>query len=204
VAWLVTGDGSYADRAQAMMVGLVNRIESHPAMATDGGFDSAFMEDVAALAVGYDWMYHALSEDDRQVLRDTLWRAAKRLRNPTADTSGVIWIDDQLSAFGNYEPRWLWALTAAGLALWGEHEDAATLLEFCRQTLTDTFISALDIQEGGAWAEGPVYGFIANWPKVQTALAWWTAAGENYFDDTDWWYDRQAYDLFLHPAQVRL
>jgi hypothetical protein len=203
VAWLVTGDGSYADRAEAMMVGLVNRIESHPAMSADGGFDGAFMEDVAALAVGYDWMYHALSEDDRQVLRDTLWRAAKRLRNPTADTSGVIWIDDQLSAFGNYEPRWLWALTAVGLALWTEHEDAATLLEFCRQTLTNTFIPALDIQEGGAWAEGPVYGFIANWPKVQTALAWWTAAGENYFDDTAWWYDRLAYDLFLyHPAQV--
>jgi hypothetical protein len=204
LAWLVTGDIRYAERAKTVMVDLVNRVESHPAMAANGGFDGPFMEDVAAIAIGYDWLYHTLSDADRALLRDTLWRAAKRLRNPTADTSGVIWIDDQLSAFGNYEPRWLWALTATGLALWDEQEDAPTLLEFCRQTFRDVMIPALDIQKGGAWAEGPVYGFIANWPKVQTALAWWTAAGENYFDDTDWWYDRLAYDLFLlHPAQVR-
>ncbi len=204
VMWLITQDSTYAERAKTLMVGLVNRIENHPAMASNGGFDGAFMGDVAALAVGYDWLYHALSDDDRAPLRDTLWRAAKRLRNPSADQDGVIWIDDRLSAFGNYEPRWLWALTATGLALWGEHEDAVTLLEFCRQTFLETMIPALDLQEGGAWAEGPVYGFIANWPKVQTALAWWTAAGENYFDDTDWWYDRLAYDLFLyHPAQAR-
>jgi hypothetical protein len=204
LAWLVTSDIRYAERAKTIMIGLVNRVESHPTMTAGGGFDGQFMEDVATLAVGYDWLYYALSDADRALLRDMLWRAAKRLRNPTADTSGVIWIDDQLSAFGNYEPRWLWALTATGLALWGEQEDAATLIEFCRQTLTQTVIPALDIQQGGAWAEGPVYGFIANWPKVQTALAWWTAAGENYFDDTDWWYDRLAYDLFLlHPAQTR-
>jgi hypothetical protein len=203
LAWLVTGDDMYATRAKAVMVGLVNRVESHPALTEDAGFDGAFIEDVAALAVGYDWSYGALTNEDRVVIRDTLWRAVKRLRNPAADTDGLIWVGDQMSAFGNYEPRWLWALTATGLALWGEHEDAPTLLEFCRQTLTGTIIPALDLQEGGAWAEGPVYGFIANWPKVQTALAWWTAAGENYFDDTEWWYDRLAYDLFLyHPAQV--
>jgi hypothetical protein len=204
LAWLVTGETSYATRAKAIMVGLVNRVEAHPVMAANGGFDGQFMEDVAALAVGYDWLYHTLSDSDRVSLQDTLWRAAKRLRNPAADTHSVIWIEDQMSAFGNDEPRWLWALTAAGLALWGENEDAATLLEFCRQTLADVIIPALDIQKGGAWAEGPVYGFFANWPKAETALAWWTAAGENYFDDTNWWYDRLAYDLFLyHPAQVR-
>jgi hypothetical protein len=204
LAWLVTGKGPYAARARTVMVDLTNRVESDPAMLEDGGLSGEFMENVAALAVGYDWLYGALTTEDRAALRDTLWRAAKRLRNPAADTEGIIWLDGQLSAFGNYEPRWLWALTAVGLALWGEQPEAPTLLQFCRQTLTDTIIPALDLQQGGAWAEGPVYGFIANWPEVQTALAWWTAAGENYFDDTRWWYDRLAYDMFLyHPSESR-
>lgn len=204
VAWLVTGEADYARRGRALMVDLVNRVESDPAMTGEGGLDGAFFEHVAALAVGYDWLYDSLSDDDRAALRDTLWRAAKQLRNPALDTDGIVWLDGQLSAFGNYDARWLWALTATALALWGEHPEASTLVEFCRVTLVETVLPALDLQTGGAWAEGPVYGFIAGWPKVQTALAWWTAAGENYFAESRWWYDRLAYDMFLyHPAQAR-
>ncbi|NLF75104.1 MAG: DUF4962 domain-containing protein [Chloroflexi bacterium] len=202
--WLVTGEFRYAERAQKLMVDLVNRVEMHPVMTGAGGFDGEFMEQVAALAVGYDWLYSALTGQDRAALRDVLWRASVRLRDPAADTDNIVWLDGALLAFGNYEPRWLWALTATGLALSGEHPDASSLLSFCRKTLVGSVIPALDLQTGGAWAEGPVYGFIANWPRVQTALAWWTAAGENYFDDTRWWYDRLAYDLFLYyPTPAR-
>ncbi len=204
LAWLVTDDSSYATRARVIMVTLANRIENHPALTGEGGFDGDLLEDVAALAVGYDWLYDALSHEDRAALRQTLWRAANVLFDPTADEESIVWADGKdIMAFGNYSPRWLWALTATGLALWGENESVPVLLDFCRDTLTEVFIPALDIQTGGAWAEGPVYGFIANWPKVQTALAWWTAAGENYFDDTTWWYDRLAYDMFLyHPGKA--
>jgi len=204
VAWLVTGDLRYAERAKRVMAGLINRIEAHPVMqGSEGGIDGQLLEDVAALAVGFDWMYHALTTDDRANVQDTLWRASKRLRDPEADIDGIIWVNGQLSAFGNYDARWLWALTATALALWGEHENAPALMDFCREVLTGTVIPALDLQQGGAWAEGPVYGFIAVWPKVQTALAWWTAAGENYFAATRWWYDRLAYDLFLyHPSNT--
>lgn len=203
LAWLVTGKDDYAARAKSIMVDLSNRVENAPVMNGGGGLDGEFMGNVAALAVGYDWLYGALTAEDRAGLGTTLWRASKVLRNPASDTDGIIWLDGQLMAFGNYEPRWLWALTAVGLALWGENDEAPNLIEFCRVTLAETFIPALDLQQGGAWAEGPVYGFIANWPKVQTALAWWTAAGENFFDDTTWWYDRLAYDMFLyHPSQT--
>jgi hypothetical protein len=201
LAWLVTGQESYAQRARAVMVDLANQVAADPVMNGEDGLDGAFFENVAALAVGYDWLYDRLTGDDRAELEDTLWRAAKRLRDPTADTDGIIWLDGQMMAFGNYEPRWLWALTAVGLALWGEHPNANDLIDYCRDVLTQTVIPALDLQTGGAWAEGPVYGFIAIWAKVQTALAWWTVLGENYFDDTRWWYDRLAYDMFLyHPA----
>ncbi|NLF74715.1 MAG: hypothetical protein GX573_03395 [Chloroflexi bacterium] len=203
-AWLVTGERAYADRGKAIMVSLVNRVESHAALAGAGGLDGALLDDVAALALGYDWLHGALTDQDRAHLRTTLLRASDALRDPARDTGGLIWLEGRVMAFGNTSARWLWALSAVGLALWGEDQAASGLLDFCRDVLTGTIIPALDIQTGGAWAEGPVYGFIANWATVQTALAWWTARGENVFDDTEWWYDRLAYDLFLyHPAATR-
>ena len=120
LAWLVTDDPSYATRARAIMVTLANRIENHPAMAADEGFDNVLMEDVSALAIGYDWLYDALSHEDRAALRQTLWRAANVLFDPEKDWDGTVWLDGQIMAFGNYAQRWLWALTATGLALWGE------------------------------------------------------------------------------------
>ncbi len=204
LAWLITGEEHYAERARAVMVELVNRVEMHPALSGTGSLDGALLDNVAALALGYDWLHSALSSDDRAALRESLWRALSRLRDPAADQGELIWLDGQIVAWSHYTARWLWALTAGGLALWGEHEGAPGLLAFCRKTFTDTILPALNLQTGGAWAEGPVYGFLAGWAFVQTALSWWTAAGENYFDDTPWWYDRLAYDLFLyHPDIAR-
>ncbi len=204
LAWLVTENDAYADRALAVMIEIAGQVESAPALTGAGGLDGTLFEHVAALAVGYDWLYDALNATDRAAIQDTLLRAAAVLMDPASDTGSIVWLDGQLMAFGNYAPRWLWALTAVGLALDGERAEAGAIQAFARTALRDTFLPALDLQTGGAWAEGPVYGFLANWPKVQAALAWWTARGENYFDDTDWWYDRLAYDMFLYyPTQAR-
>ncbi|HEX3049424.1 MAG TPA: hypothetical protein VHP83_02135 [Aggregatilineaceae bacterium] len=204
LAWLLTEDTAYANRAEMIMVDLVNRIETHGVMSGADGFDSEFMENVAGLALGYDWLYNTLTMADLGEIEDTLWRASQRLIDPNADTEGLIWLDGQQLAVGNVEPRWLWAITAVSLALQDVRPEASGLIDYARGVFTTAIIPVLDLQTGGAWAEGPVYGFIANWPKVQTALAWWTAAGENYFDDTRWWYDRLAYDMFLyHPSEVR-
>ena len=78
----------------------------------------------------------------------------------------------------------------------GTRPEANGLADDARERFTGAVLPALDQQTGGAWAEGPFHGFTAGWAHAQTALAWWTAAGENYFDDTDWWYDRLASDLF--------
>ncbi len=177
LAWLITGEEHYAERARAVMVELVNRVEMHPALSGTGSLDGALLDNVAALALGYDWLHSALSSDDRAALRESLWRALSRLRDPAADQGELIWLDGQIVAWSHYTARWLWALTAGGLALWGEHEGAPGLLAFCRKTFTDTILPALNLQTGGAWAEGPVYGFLAGWAFVQTALSWWTAAG---------------------------
>ena len=179
-----------------IMVSLVNRVESHAAGA--GGLDGALLDDVAALALAMTGCT-ARSPAGPRPPADTLLRASDAA---VTRHGRLIWLEGRVMAFGNTSAR-LWALSAVGLALWARIRPHPAF-DFCRDVLTGTIIPALDIQTGGAWAEGPVYGFIANWATVQTALAWWTARGENVFDDTGWWYDRLAYDLFLyHPAATR-
>lgn len=201
LAWLVTDNTDYAERARRVMIGLVNRVETDPIMFGTGGISAAFADNVANLAVGYDWLYGYLNVGDRAALQDTLLRATTRLLDANADTQGVVWRDGELMVFDDVAPRWLWALTAVGLALYGEHDNAEVVLDYCRDLLTGVDIPALELQSGGAWAGGPGSGFTVGWTRVQMALAWWTALGENYFDDTRWWYDRLAYDLFLYHPQ---
>src|SRR5690606_23887896 len=143
-----------------------------------------------------DWLYNALDSETRGAIEQTLSAAAKRLRDPEFDRDGVLWVEDQPKTFTSASARGLWALTASALVLRGSRTEADGLIASARERFTAYALPALDQQTGGAWAEGPFHGFFAGWAHAQTALAWWTAAGENYFDDTDWWYDRLAYDLF--------
>ncbi|MCC6801085.1 MAG: hypothetical protein IT325_13295 [Anaerolineae bacterium] len=193
VVWLITGEADYAARARLLLDALAERVAS--ALA-EGMLSVAFFNNVSALAVGYDWLYEALDGDQRAALEQTLSAAAKRLRDPEFDRDGLLWDGDQPRAFTSASARGLWALTASALALRGERPEADGLIASARDLFTGAVLPALDQQTGGAWAEGPFHGFYAGWALAQTALAWWTAAGENYFDDTTWWHDRLAYDLF--------
>lgn len=196
VAWLVTGEGRYAVRGEALLGALREQVASDPALSGNG-LSVDFFDRVGALAVGYDWLYDALEADTRSAVEQTLSAAAKRLRDPEFDREGLLWVDGQPRTFTSASARGLWALTASALALRGPRTEADGLIASARERFTAHTLPALDLQTGGAWAEGPFHGFYAGWAQAQTALAWWTAAGENAFDDTDWWYDRLAYDLFL-------
>ena len=196
VMWLATGEESYAARARPLLDALAERIAADPALSGAGGLSVEFFDRVAALAVGYDWLHGALDDDQRAALEQALSAAAKRLRDPEFDRNGLLWDGDQPRAFTSASARGLWALTASALALRGERPEADGLADDARTRFTGYVLPALDQQIGGAWAEGPFHGFYAGWALAQTALAWWTAASENYFDDTRWWYDRLAYDLF--------
>ena len=195
VVWLMTGDQVFAARGNALLGALHAQVASDPALSGES-LSVAFFDRVAALAVGYDWLYNALDSETRGAIEQTLSAAAKRLRDPEFDRDGVLWVEDQPKTFTSASARGLWALTASALALRGSRPEADGLIASARERFTAYALPALDQQTGGAWAEGPFHGFFAGWAHAQTALAWWTAAGENYFDDTDWWYDRLAYDLF--------
>lgn len=197
LAWLLTGDRLYQDKAFSILHRLVNWIEDAPT------WDMAYVEQVAALAIGYDWLYSAFSSDDRQVLAEVLIEACRHLLDPTMDV-GRVWVpfnDGYLfQTFSGESARWLWAITAAGLATQGDHPEAAFVVEQARTYWQHYGLTELEVQPNGAWAAGPYDGLRGVWAKLQTALAWWTARGEDAFSKSSWWYQRLAYNsLLLHP-----
>lgn len=203
LGWLITDDSRYREYALDAIQRLVNQIENAPVITqVEAHWDAAFVEAVGALAIGYDWMYGALSLSDRNILAETLLKAANRLQDPTKDI-GMVWVEDTnavsgyvFRAFGYEDSAWLFALTATAFALEAQDLRALNLIPYVRELWTTYSVPALALFTEGAWLEGVYYGFKGGWYKVQTALLWWTAKGENYFDDSPWWYQRLGYNLF--------
>lgn len=208
VAYHLTGDAQYASRAKLPLLIMVQGLESHPAMnTTDALWDENFVEWLTGVAVGFDWLYDTLTLEDRNALVNVMLRAVGILNDPTRDEGRVyIQIEDgsyRFSAYDHYGPRVVWAVTAVGLALIGENPAATELVEYAQNLFSGWIVPALEDLHGGAWAEGPTFGFLANWASIQTAAAFWTALGENYFDNTRWWYDRMPYDMFLYLPETQ-
>lgn len=206
IAYQVTGEIRYADRAKIPLFLMVAGLESHPAMTSDAIWDENFVEWVTGVAVGYDWLYDTLRPDDKNALLDVLLRAVDILNDPARD-EGRVYIQTEegtyrFSAYDHDGARIVWALTAAGIALLGDTERAVELVDYARTLFSGWIVPALEDLHGGAWAEGPSHGFLANWATVQTAAAFWMALGENYFDNTRWWYDRMPYNSFLSYPQT--
>lgn len=213
LVWLVTGDAAYYEPAITLALNLVNGIEDAPVMTrTNGQWDERFLRQLAALALAYDWMYGLFRSEDRIIISDVLARAALRLRDARSGSTRV-WVAQAdivedgspdtyfFQAFNREGALWLWAMTATALALQGENINAIQLTETARNFLMELMLPALELQPNGAWAAGPVDGFTGGWWLVQTALAWWTARGEHYFDDSAWWVERMAALVALHyPA----
>lgn len=211
--WLVTENRDYYSQAVGVALELVNAIDASALVQMiNGKWDERLLQDVAALALAYDWLYGLFSADDRAIIADVLIRAGQRLQNPAND-SGRVWLSAadlapegdathyMVQAFNSESALWAWALTATGLALQGEYIGASAFLETSRAAWTQFLLPALAVQANGAWAAGPVDGFKAGWWLVQTATAWWTARGDDYFSGLEWWAQRLGYQVSMrYPA----
>lgn len=89
MAYLLTGDASYAQKAFMHLQAAANFPDWNPDHALDTG------EMAAAFAVGYDWMYNGFTEDQRRIIEDGFCRhgiaAANNLYEGVAGrTSSVV------------------------------------------------------------------------------------------------------------------
>jgi len=170
---VITGQATYCDDA----------ISAALALAADPDDYSTRTGDIAVV---YDWCYARLSAGQRTAFIDYF----------------NTWGDDQPKdsdspGWGNYWPRWGYSYALAGLATYGENPRAIEWLdEFRYRRYRDIDLALLDqIADGGAWPEGIVYDWIANWPRVKAIAAWRTVTGEDLFASTTWFQERLGFLL---------
>ena len=176
LAWQVTGDIAYCHQAVALAL---EEIANPYDWATKAG----------NIALVFDWCYGCLT--------------AQQISQFIGYFNG--WGDDipkgeDVPGWGNYWPRYGYSYALIGLASHGDNPRAREWMDEYRQRrYRDNDLLLLDyIEKGGAWPEGMIYDWIANWPRVKAVEAWRTATGEDLFESTEWFQNRLGYLLLHH------
>ena len=170
----VTGDARYCVAALAEAQTWVNTDRSCASCPGD-------------VALVFDWCYGQMSAAQKT---STIAYLNNRGDNPSYGND---------PGWGNYWPRHGYSYALTGLATLGDNPRAEEWLDYYRYDHhRDLAVPLLDrIAAGGAWPEGTVYDWIANWPRVKAVAAWESVTGERLFDSSTWFRERIGYALLL-------
>ena len=126
-----------------------------------------------AFAIGYDWLYGGLSEDDRAIFREAL---VEKGLLPAADAYArrAWWAGDRF----NWNLVCNGGVVLAALALAGEEPDLCRPL--LRRALQGLPAGLASYAPDGAWAEGPGYWSYATKYTVSALAALHSALGSDF------------------------
>jgi Heparinase II/III-like protein. len=163
-AWRMTDDRAFARRAEEEMLAVAAFSDWNPGHFLD------VAEAAAAMAIGYDWCFDALSAESRATIRRALVEKAIR---PGLDPSHV-WHRGST----NWNQVCFGGLTLAALAIGDEErEDAVELLRLARPGIRN---GLQPYAPDGAYPEGPSYWIYGTTYQALMIAALETALG------TDW------------------
>ncbi|MBR3761782.1 MAG: discoidin domain-containing protein [Lachnospiraceae bacterium] len=148
MAYQLTQDKKYAERAYKELEAVSNFPDWHPSHTLD------VAEMAAAVAVGYDWMYDAFTDEQRKVIEEGIYN--------NAFYDAVNMFQDGVGPFKNIvkdESNWntviTGGLTMAALATMDVYpEIASSVLEDCVRA-SENYLA--NFAPYGAWYEGPNY-----------------------------------------------
>jgi hypothetical protein len=151
-----------------------------------------------AMAIGYDWLYPALSVATKAQVAATLdaWIG-------WYDSSGFI----HSEPIGNYFVGYLYAKTAAAIALDGDDASASTYWSDVQSRMWGQLMqpSYTTSMKGGGWPEGWQYGPLSVAEVAE--FLWATKTGKNapYFDQLPQAHDQSAYIAqFAWPSRKHM
>lgn len=138
-------------------------------------FDFEASYPLQCLSFAYDVAYDAMTEQERNEVREAIATIAHGLYLNTVSGHGSIYNDLR----GNHTAVTMCGLGAAGLVLMGEHPDAGRWTALAETFLTDAF----EEHESGAWLESPSYGAygVNEWLKLAEFLN--NVTGEDHLHD---------------------
>jgi len=132
------------------------------------------------IALGYDWLYGLLTEEQKKELFAKESEAVKK---------DLTWKMD--SPWTNFVQRATMRIAMAGSAFASEFPEAQSWVEKAYGDWREFHVPAISITaEGGGWPEGALYGYIVYSSLARLADVFWTATDKNVYEDTRWFEDR--------------
>lgn len=141
-AWRVTGDKKYFQQAEKELL----NVSSFPDWNPSHFLDVAEM--TMAVAIGYDWLYSQLSQENRQKLQDAI---IKKGLEPSLESDKHWWTTES----GNWNQVCNAGMTYGALAIYDENPELAQ--KIIRRSI-ESVKSAMQVYEpDGAFPEGYAY-----------------------------------------------
>jgi len=174
VAYRLTGDEQYLQKAKAQLLSLSEWDLSGPT-ARSYNDESAFRV-ATALAWGYDWLYEALSAQERAQIRRALLERGRELYHYVHDKISI-----HTKLLDSHGVRSLsMTLVPAALVLYGEEPEAEEWLNYTVEYFF-TLFTPWGGDDGG-WAEGPTYWQSGVSFFTEAISLLWKATGLNVFE----------------------
>ena len=164
-AYLLTGDERYAKRAEEEMVAAAKFEDWNPSHFLDVG------EMMAALALGYDWLYDRLSDDSRTLIEEALIQ--KGIYG--AEKESQMW-------FYKRDNNWNQVCNGGFIlgALAVADKASGTALETLKKSLASNLIGLRPYAPDGVYPEGYSYWSYGTWYQVLIIDALRSALGESF------------------------
>jgi len=163
----IEGDRRYADRAARELLAVAEFSDWNPRVFLDTA------EMTHAVAIGYDWLYEALSKSQRDSIRRALVEKGLR-EGQRAHASGASWT----KARHNWNLVCNGGLTVGALAVADEEPQLAA--EVLRAVLASVPRALAEYGPDGAWGEGPGYWNYATHYAVYMMAALDSALGNDF------------------------
>ncbi len=148
MAYQLTGEQKYADIGWRELEAVCSFNDWHPSHALDTG------EMASAVAVGYDWLYHGLSEQQRAFVEDGFYRNAFYDYNILYTTS-----KGAMSILGVQDSNWVCAINGgaimAAIAMMDVYPEVSEKILGCAVTTYSQILYRFAPE--GAWYEGAGY-----------------------------------------------
>lgn len=149
ITWLVTGAARYRDRAKTELLAVCDFSD------WDGDKFLVTAETAFGTAIGYDWLYHFLADDERQrVVRAIGEKAIKPGLDQFAMPTPPFWTRTAM----NWNLVCNGALMIAALSIGDVEPRAALLFSKCHASIATGFS---EYGPDGGWVEGPGYWHYA-------------------------------------------
>ena len=148
MAYQLTGDQKYVDRAWVDLNAVCNFKDWHPIHDLDPA------EMVTAVSIGYDWMYNALTVEQRQVIEAAVYKLAFYDAVKGYSTTGSL-LSGAVKVTQNHNIVLNGSFTIAGLAFMDVYPEIASYL--VSNAIHGADIMLTEFGPDGAWKEGPGY-----------------------------------------------